>query len=190
MAERPRRIIGIIGAVGSGKDTCGDYLCKNHKFQKTAFAKKVKDVASVVFGWDRTMMEGVTPASREWREKIDPYWGISPRQAMQKIGTDMFRAHIDEAVWVKAVINEINANPAADYVVTDCRFENEIAALKSLGAHIIYIERFAPSSSQTTMHISDTNSYTLAALADTKIRNDGTLEEFYKAIDAFLLTLL
>jgi hypothetical protein len=184
-----RTIIGIIGAVGSGKDTCGDYLSKTHKFQKTAFAKKVKDVAAIVFGWDREMMEGITPQSREWREKVDPYWDISPRQAMQKIGTDMFRTHIDAAVWVKAVVKEISAAPAVNYVVTDCRFENEIAALKALGGTIIYIERGTAVAPEAVMHISDSNSYTLRTLADIHISNNGSLDDLYKALDAALKTL-
>ena len=49
-------IIGIIGAIGSGKDTIADYLVKNHGFTRLSFAGKVKDVAAIVFGWDRTML--------------------------------------------------------------------------------------------------------------------------------------
>jgi hypothetical protein len=92
-----------MGAVGSGKDTIADFLT-NHGFERLSFAKKVKDVAHVVFGWDRDMLEGRTTESRAWRETVDPRWGISPRSALQKIGTEMFREHICDDVWVKALL--------------------------------------------------------------------------------------
>jgi dephospho-CoA kinase len=192
----PRIIVGIIGCVGSGKDTSGEYLVAKHGFKCISFAKKVKDVAHVVFGWDRDLLEGQTRESRAWREQVCPYWGITPRAALQKIGTDMFREHIDPDVWIKAVLKEIQANPEQNYVITDCRFENEIAALKGLGAKILYVERGEqpvwaraaragePFSEEYGIHISDWNPYVLAQYADNEIKNNGTLEELYRHIES------
>ena len=191
-------LIGIIGAVGSGKDTCGYYLVSNYNYTSTSFAKKLKDVLSVVFGWDREMLEGASKESREWREIVDPYWGLSPRAAMQKVGTDMFRKHIDPDVWVKAVVKEILSNPGTNYVITDCRFENEVAAIKELGGKIIYVERGKlppwaeeakagkPYNEKYGVHVSDWNSYALHTLADVKISNNGTLTELYSTIEHLL----
>ena len=42
-----------------------------------------------MFGWDREMLEGDTEESRDWREKVDPYWStetgnpITPRLILQ-----------------------------------------------------------------------------------------------------------
>lgn len=185
----PQQIIGIIGAIGSGKDTCGDYLITHYMFRKTAFANKVKDIASIVFGWNRDMMEGVSKESREWREQVDPFWGLSPRAAMQKIGTDMFREHIDKDIWIKSVVKEVTSS-SDNYVITDCRFYNEVQAVKNLGGIIIYVERGeAPNwnkGNTSDIHVSDINPYILSKYADYTISNNGTIEDLYKKINLIL----
>ena len=62
-------IIGICGLIGSGKGTVADVLVDEHGFQKISFADKLKDAVSVLFDWDRDMLEGETSESRFWREK-------------------------------------------------------------------------------------------------------------------------
>lgn len=190
-----QKIIGIIGCVGSGKDTCGDYLINHYKFKKTAYAKKVKDVASIVFGWDRDMMEGSTKESREWREQVDPFWGLSPRAVMQKIGTEMFREHIDKDVWIKSVVKEVTSS-TDNYVITDCRFENEVEAIKKLGGKVLYVERGEVpdwaveakegKSCRSDIHVSDWNPYMLSKYADYMISNNRTLEDLYQKINEII----
>ena len=195
------RLIGIVGCPGAGKDTCGDYLIQHADYRRTSFAKKVKDVAHVVFGWDRDMLEGINPESRDWRERVDDYWGISPRVALQKIGTEIFRTHIHPDVWVKAVVKEIaDAGPSSRFVITDCRFANEVEAIKALGGKIIYIQRGeppawaalarsgAPYSEESGVHITDWNPYALSKFADVEINNNGTLDELYAQIHLFAFT--
>jgi hypothetical protein len=184
-----RKIIGLMGAIGSGKDTIADFLT-NHGFERLAFAKKVKDVAHVVFGWNREMLEGRTPESRAWREAVDPRWGISPRTALQKIGTEMFREHICDDVWIKAVLQEIESIDK-HVVVTDCRFENEIQAIKDAGGIILFVQRgeepsWALAASQGMgfsenlgVHITDWNTYALRPMADLRITNSETLDDLY-----------
>lgn len=194
------RLIGIIGCPGAGKDTCGDYLVREAGYQRTSFAKRVKDVAHVAFGWGREMLEGITPESRAWRERVDEYWGISPRAALQKIGTEMFRTHIHPDFWAKIVAKEIReAPPTTRFVITDCRFANEIALIKHLGGRIIYVQRGeppawaaaaragAPYSETSGVHITDWNSYALAKYADVEINNNGTLDELYAQMAAVVI---
>lgn len=190
------QLIGIIGAIGSGKDTCADYLIKHYSYEKLSFAKKVKDVASVVFGWDREMLEGVTKESREWREQVDPYWKITPRMALQKIGTEMFRKHIDDQIWVKAVVHEMTNNNKykdANIVITDCRFENEIQAIKDQGGKILYIQRGTtpewaskPFDPNAGIHITDWNVYQFKEKADYQIENNSSLEDLYNNLEKIL----
>lgn len=193
------RLIGIIGCPGAGKDTCGDYLVERAGYQRTSFAKRVKDVAHAAFGWNRAMLEGITSESRTWREHVDDYWGISPREALQKIGTEMFRTLIHPDFWVKAVIKEISDAPVTTrFVITDCRFENEVEAIKALGGKIIYIQRGihpawaalarsgSPYSSDSGVHITDWNPYALSKFADIEINNNGTLDELYAQIYSFM----
>ncbi len=193
-------IIGITGAIGSGKDTIADYLIKHHGFTRLSFAGKVKDVAHIVCGWDREMLEGLTRESREWREVVDPYWGISPRVALQRIGTEMFRTHIHPDTWVKAVVRTISAAPEKNYVITDCRFANEVNAIKELGGRIIHVARGAePAWAEDArlsrapcpagVHVTDWNVYALRGLADWCVDNNGSLEDLYHAIEQFMAPL-
>lgn len=187
-------IIAITGAIGSGKDTIADYLICAFGFKRLAFASKVKDVAHVVFGWDREMLEGRTPESRAYREVVDPYWGLSPRVALQRIGTEMFRTHIHPDTWVKAVVKEIQANPETNYVITDCRFDNEVAALKELGASLWAVSRgvepsWAAAAKQGApcpegIHTTDWNIYRLQSIADICIENNGTCADLYEQVSA------
>ena len=53
-------LIGLVGLIGSGKDTVAERLVMNHNFRKDSFARSLKDAVSVIFGWDRQLLEGVT----------------------------------------------------------------------------------------------------------------------------------
>ena len=65
--EKTPKIIALCGFMGSGKDTVADYLANIHHFRKESFANTLKDAVSIVFGWDRVLLEGSTQESREWR---------------------------------------------------------------------------------------------------------------------------
>jgi hypothetical protein len=67
-------VIGIVGNIGSGKDTIAHYLTQFHDFNQLSFASSLKDAVANVFGWDREQLEGRTQESREWREEVDSYW--------------------------------------------------------------------------------------------------------------------
>ena len=91
-------IIGITGLIGSGKDTAADHLCTMHGFKRMSFASTLKDAISVIFSWDRELLEGSTKASREWREQIDVWWSerlhipnLTPRYILQIWGTEVLK---------------------------------------------------------------------------------------------------
>ena len=89
-------IIGFVGFIGSGKDTAADYPVNFHGFRRDSFANALKDAVSHVFGWDRTLLEGRTRQSREWREQVDQWWAnrlnmphLTPRWILQYWGTEV-----------------------------------------------------------------------------------------------------
>ena len=129
-------IIGVTGLIGSGKDTVADYLCTFHGFKRVSFASSLKDAVSSVFGWDREMLEGSTKTSREWREQKDVWWSerlgleITPRWVLQYWGTDVLRNHFHKDIWVASVENKLRQSKD-NIVITDCRFENEVDAIKN-----------------------------------------------------------
>ena len=109
-------IIGICGLIGSGKGTVSDYLVEEYNFEKISFADKLKDAVSELFGWNRQMLEGDTPRSRQWREEIDSFWTeetgreITPRLVLQEFGTDCMRNGFYDGIWVSMVKQRIINN--------------------------------------------------------------------------------
>jgi len=136
-------IIGICGLIGSGKDTVADYLVNVHEFRRESFAGTLKDAVAAVFGWDRTLLEGRTKASREWREQVDPWWAarlnmpnLTPRWVLQYWGTEVMRRGFHDDIWISSVENKIR-NSRDNIVISDCRFPNEISGIRSAGGIIL-----------------------------------------------------
>lgn len=139
-------IVGVCGFIGSGKDTIADYLVTFHGFKRISFAASLKDAVAIVFGWDRELLEGTTKTSRIWREKKDEWWSarlnmeITPRWVLQYWGTDVLRNHFHTDIWVASVENKLRQDKD-NIVITDCRFANEIQAIKNAGGITMRVER-------------------------------------------------
>ena len=142
-----KRIIGVTGLIGSGKDTVANYLTTFHGFKKLSFAGSLKDAVAGVFGWDRELLEGSTKSSREWREQVDPWWAerlniphLTPRWVLQYWGTEVCRNGFHNDIWVASVQNKLR-QATDDIVITDCRFTNEVLAIKEVGGITVRVER-------------------------------------------------
>lgn len=202
-------IIGILGNIGSGKDTIAHYLTQFHDFNQLSFANSLKDAVSAVFGWDREMLEGKTAESREWRETVDPFWSkrlsmptLTPRWVLQYWGTDLARSEFHGDIWVASLENKI-AKSNTSVVISDCRFPNEIHAIRDMGGSIIRVQRgdlpeWYPdaelavkgslvainSLKDKNIHISEWS--WIDSKYDILIRNDGTVDELYDNVSAFI----
>lgn len=140
-------IIGVCGFIGTGKDTVADYLVNIHQYKRESFANSLKDAVANIFNWDREMLEGRTKSSRIWRDKEDKWWadrlgrpGFTPRIALQLLGTDVLRDHFSKDIWIASLENKLR-NSEDDIVITDCRFPNEIKAIKNLGGIVVRVMR-------------------------------------------------
>lgn len=140
-------IIGVVGFIGSGKDTAADYLVNFHNFRKESFAGTLKDAVSAVFGWDRTLLEGRTKEAREWREQVDPWWAkrldmptLTPRWILQYWGTEVCRKGFHDDIWIASLERKLQTSKD-NIVVSDCRFPNEISAIRRAGGKIIWVQR-------------------------------------------------
>jgi len=139
-------IIGICGFAGSGKDTIADYLQNIHQFRRESFAHTLKDAVSAVFGWNRDMLEGRTRESREWREQVDSWWTerlgmtVTPRLVLQVWGTEVARKSYHDDIWIASLENKLRKTHD-DVVISDCRFPNEILAIKRAGGIVIRVVR-------------------------------------------------
>jgi hypothetical protein len=141
-------IVGVCGLIGAGKDTIADYLVNIHEFRRESFAGTLKDAVSSVFGWDRVMLEGRTRASRAWREEPDAWWSerlgrtITPRWVLQYWGTEVCRHGFHDDIWIASLENKLRSSQD-NVVISDCRFPNEIAAIKNQGGYVIRVVRGA-----------------------------------------------
>jgi len=140
-------IIGICGLIGSGKDTVADYLVNFHEFRRESFAGTLKDAVAAVFGWDRTLLEGRTKQAREWREQVDVWWAekmgiphLTPRYILQQWGTEVCRKGFHDNIWIASLENRLR-NATDSVVISDCRFPNEIQAIKDAGGKIVWVQR-------------------------------------------------
>ena len=145
------QLIAICGFQGSGKDTVAAILVE-HGFVKMSFAGLLKDIISILFQWDRDLLEGITTESRKWRETVDEWWAtrlhipdLTPRYVLQHIGTDVFRNHFHPDIWVAALerklINYMNSKNLNKVVITDCRFSNEIEMIRKLNGLFVHVHR-------------------------------------------------
>jgi len=198
------RIIGLVGFIGSGKDSVATKLVESGCVQES-FAGPLKDVCASIFGWDRELLEGQTDASRDFRETTDLYWSkklginnFTPRLALQLIGTDVLRDHFNKEIWLSSLEYRIHKirNDQKCVIISDCRFVNELDFIKSLGGKVFHVVRGnipewydfavkANSGDAKALHIMTTNYKHVHSSEwawvgyefDGVINNSGTLED-------------
>lgn len=206
------KIVGLIGFINSGKGTVASTLVSDYNFRQDSFAASLKDACSVMFDWPRHLLEGDTKESREWREIVDPWWseklnmpGLSPRLALQVIGTDALRNHFHEDIWFMTVQNRIRKNPGQNVVISDVRFPNEIKFIKEQGGILVKITRGQqPVWYETAVLANKGNSIAKEAMTkmysaahfsewawagtkiDVELNNDGTLDDLNSQVNRLI----
>lgn len=137
-------IIGITGRIGSGKSTLANELVKAG-FKEYSFAKPLKEIAEI-FGFEPNTLYG----TQEEKLQIHPFWNISSREFLQKLGTEVFRETLPKvlpamnlkySVWIQLFLLELQKNRlhlgAKNYVISDVRFLDEAKAIKENGGFIV-----------------------------------------------------
>lgn len=140
MARDDRRIIvGFMGLAGAGKDTAAEAMrlaaqAQGMAHYRASFADPIRDVGRDVFGLTYPQM-----TDRALKEEVLPEWGLSPRQILQRIGTEMGR-NIHEDVWIRALESRIR-HWVGLITIPDVRFPNEARAIKEMGGHLVLVDR-------------------------------------------------
>lgn len=83
---------------------------------------------------------------------------LTARDAMQLIGTDLFRK-LKTNVWAEATLKKIDKEKPHIAIITDCRFPNEVDAIKQYSGVVIRLTRKYDNSEHMSEIILDKNRY-------------------------------
>ena len=201
------KVIGFTAKVGGGKDTAGMLVTqaleeKGYRVTKLSFAKYLKDICTMMFGWDRVRLEH----DFDYKEgdtlndgSPDPACaalGMTRRVIMQKIGTEAMRDGLHYDIWIIALKLAIQRGEYDDYdygLLTDCRFINELQFVRDLDGTLIQVERQGEQTTLTdqTQHQSELEweSWTdwdalVPNFIDPNLSDDENMMEFRKRLEA------
>lgn len=211
--QRHGKIVGLVGAMQSGKDTFGKILVEECNFTRIAFADRLRDSLyllnpKVDFNLDIEATRD-NPASNEFTENkvytdtirtkllstrvqdiVDKYgWEKAKqnyseiRRLLRFLGTESGRDIHGQDCWVNIVKRKIEAAPDTNFVITDVRFKNELDMIHSIGGITIQVIRTG--FEPTEEHSSEMP----LEGANHVIFNDSTLEEFEKKAKELLTDL-
>lgn len=204
-------LLGVMGHAGSGKDTVADYLVAKHNYAKVALADPLKRICKEVFDFTDEQLWGPS----EERNKPDSrYKGLTPRKALQLLGTEWGRA-VYEDVWIdkglrtaKSILEGRLVYSAtrglrvggdwdperykSGVVIPDTRFQNEVDKVRAADGKVIKIIRPQFDGSQAmavgigvTGHASETEMDKVTGV-DVVLFNNATVADLHKQLDAVL----
>lgn len=161
-------LIGLAGYATVGKDAVAEILVRDRGFTRVAFADAVREA---VYTLD-PQVDGFT-----LRELVDGIgWDKAKahtevRRLLQAMGTELARKTWRDDFWVALLMDRYTGQ---DWVVSDCRFINEVNAIQVMGGKVYRIER--PGVGPINDHVSETGLDSFTGFDDF-ILNHGTLED-------------
>ncbi len=179
------KLLGLCGAAGAGKDAAAAALCARG-WARVSLSDPLKEACALWFGWSREQLWGPS----ELRNAPDPSWnGLTPRQALQLLGTEGVRAlHPD--VWARLALkraaelleplHQDGSARSAGVIIPDVRFGNEAEAIRAAGGRVVRIVRPGLGGEAWRAHASERGEFGV----DFTLVNDGSLEELQAAAAA------
>ena len=164
-------LIGLCGPAGSGKDAVRSILENRHDFVGLAYADPLRAMVHALLTATGSSTDYLL--KRELKETPVPGLGVSTRHMMQAFGTDCARHQFGEDFWVNAAAATVASLRLQGYrqiVVSDVRFANEAAWIRSQGGEVWLIER--PGLAPVRRHASECINFRV----DQVLRNDSTLD--------------
>lgn len=213
-------ILGICGVANSGKDTLAQFIAQDRGFTLLSLADPLKRICQDVFGFSDDQLWGPSQSrnapdpryprvqcagcqSCEFR--CDHYYGLTPRYALQRLGTEWGRDCYAD-IWVKYAMGlarklltdpddgsvpfyshkeGFNYKPLGPYglpkgvIIPDVRHLNEIQGIKAAGGKIVKLTRHRSGLyGEAAQHTSEMGQAAIPGSEfDRIIENNGTLEE-------------
>ena len=92
-------LIGLCGWQGSDKTTVANFL-KEKGFIEVGLADPLKEITNIIVEIPFEVLKAETPETRELRETMRcKDFDITGRQALEQIGTELFREHFHPDTW-------------------------------------------------------------------------------------------
>lgn len=180
-----KKVLGVIGRIGAGKDTVSDYVAKKYGYDIVSFRDAVREV---------TEKEGLEPN----------------RENMQKTGKK-YREKYGSEYFTKLVMDKVMHSKNDKIIVKEMRTEGDVNLIKeNFGKSMKIIQVKAPKQSRferlkkrgrlgdpKTLDEFDAQEQREEELGYTKalefteheIENNGTFDELYKRTDALLKSM-
>ena len=131
-------IIGLGYKARSGKSTVAKHITAFYGFANRGFADSLKEACKVIFRLSDRQLYG------DLKEEIDPFWGTTPRDMFQRVGTEALRQGFNQDIWVDSLKKYISTQAqyrGDNWVIPDVRFPNEAFAIKKMGGRLVRIDR-------------------------------------------------
>jgi hypothetical protein len=172
----PVTMIGFGHKRMRGKDEAAKYVVETFNgLRKDEFAYSLKEgIGRHVFGLTNEQLYG------SLKHVIDPFWEMTPREILQKAGTDAMRRAFGDSVWVKTIMRRLQLFKERP-VISDVRFKSEANSIQYAGGVVIRIDRDIPLDPKIDKHESETDLDDWNRW-DYVIGNSGTLEEFHEKV--------
>lgn len=185
-----KRIIAICGAKRSGKDVLANHIINKYGYTRLSFAEPLKELVKLLFNFSDEQV-GLIDGDNDEKDTIDERWGISPRKALQFIGTEVLQHKIQELLpnigrdyFANILLSKIENDKT--YVISDLRFIHEYEKIKHLDIDIIKVIRPSITSEEGEQngeqHLSEVENQFIPC--DKKIINDGTLEDYINKFES------
>ena len=178
MIKVNRPVVAIAGYAGAGKSTASRYF-KEFGSKTFSFAAPIKEILSRVYDIPIEIFSDPV-------QKLVPHEnlnGLTPRRAMQLIGTEGFRNLIDVDTWTKCFERDaakfiIQCPEIQLVVVDDLRFLTEKSCIDRHQSTAIYINN--PKVVQQYNHQSEAELEQIRCMPDViTINNDGTFDQLF-----------
>jgi hypothetical protein len=197
------KVLCFVGKAGSGKDTAANAVMKTIAgLERFRWADALKDVASLVYGWDRARLDDDLDYKEEVPLHPDGTFqcpggslrGLSRREVLQQLGTNCFRWRIAEDTWLRAAhrrmgeIEEFHSeyvgtkSRIVGWVNPDTRFLNEAEyAREHFDTLIVRVNRIgATQGTDSGAHASETELDEIEADVTLAVA-DGAIETLQQA---------
>jgi len=181
-------LIGLSGLKGSGKDTVGAYLVKEHGFERRSFADKLKESAAALFDIEVWQLEEFKNDSNMFigiqrDEGVDEWGWRTVREFLQRYGSEAHTDIFGDDFWADQVLPVGGFYAGRAIVVTDARRRSEIDRILTLSGHIVYVDR--PALDQKDPHRTEVE-MEYSARVGYRLKNDRGMMELYDNIEKML----